>query len=787
MRQVFRRNSLILRGAAGFIVCLLMLAGLTVIGAPSAVAASNGTISGTVTAAAGGAPLNGVSVSVSAVPCCSGGGGTTTASNGTWSVSVPAGAYTVSFTLNGYATQYWQNTTNYSDQTPVTVTSGGTTPNINAALAADGTISGTVTAAAGGAPLGGVTIYVGGYPAAVTAADGTWSVSEPPGFYYVSFALNGYATQYWQNTTNYSDEAPVSVTSGGTTPNINAALAADGTISGTVTAAAGGAPLGGVSVYLGSYPQGCCEPSAVTAANGTWSALEAPGYDYVTFSLNNYATQYWQNTTNSQNAQPVVVTSGGTTPNINAALAADGTISGTVTAAAGGAPLGGVSVNVYPNSCCGVGVLAVTAPNGTWSVSEPAGSYSVSFALDNYATVYYAQPVTVTPGGATPNINAALAADGTISGTVTAAAGGAPLGGVSVQVNPSVCCGAGASTSTAANGTWSVSVPAGAYAVSFSLNDYATQYWENTANPYLATSVEVTAGMTSPNINAALVADGLVSGTVIAAAGGSPLAGVTVSFQDPTTEVFASVDTDTEGNYSSRLPPGKYLVSFQVAGFSTQYWKNTSDEFRPTLLAVSASGTVSNINASLVAPGSISGNVTGPDGTPLPGATVYVKWPGTGLSFTSVLTDSLGNYSVAVPPGSFLVRFSAEGYVDSYYQNSKTAQKAKLVIVAPGQTVSGVDTSLKWSGKGPKVPSVTHVSPSTGPSSGGTTVTVTGQNLAAAEVQFGYVPGSNVVVNKAGTSLTVIAPAESSGPVDVTVTTVAGTSPVVVADTYTYT
>jgi len=72
---------------------------------------------------------------------------------------------------------------------------------------------------------------------------------------------------------------------------------------------------------------------------------------------------------------------------------------------------------------------------------------------------------------------------------------------------------------------------------------------------------------------------------------------------------------------------------------------------------------------------------------------------------------------------------------------------------------------------------VTGVSPTSGSIAGGTTVVITGTNFTAVTaVKFGTVASTSVVVNGAGTSLTVMSPAESAGTVDVTVSAGGGTT-----------
>jgi hypothetical protein len=82
-------------------------------------------------------------------------------------------------------------------------------------------------------------------------------------------------------------------------------------------------------------------------------------------------------------------------------------------------------------------------------------------------------------------------------------------------------------------------------------------------------------------------------------------------------------------------------------------------------------------------------------------------------------------------------------------------------------------------------PSVTGVSPSAGPTSGGNSVTITGSGFTgASNVNFGGV-GAGFTVNNDG-SITATAPPGSAGSVDVTVTTNGETSPISFADVYTY-
>jgi FG-GAP repeat/IPT/TIG domain len=85
----------------------------------------------------------------------------------------------------------------------------------------------------------------------------------------------------------------------------------------------------------------------------------------------------------------------------------------------------------------------------------------------------------------------------------------------------------------------------------------------------------------------------------------------------------------------------------------------------------------------------------------------------------------------------------------------------------------------------PAPPTVTSVSPSEGREAGGTSVTIAGTNFGeTTAVDFGSHPATSFTVNSAS-SITATAPA-GTGTVDVTVTTLQGTSPTSPSDRFTY-
>jgi IPT/TIG domain/PASTA domain len=95
--------------------------------------------------------------------------------------------------------------------------------------------------------------------------------------------------------------------------------------------------------------------------------------------------------------------------------------------------------------------------------------------------------------------------------------------------------------------------------------------------------------------------------------------------------------------------------------------------------------------------------------------------------------------------------------------------------VAPSGSEAGKEIEL--SAEVQPTPTITAIAPDFGPVAGGTTVTITGTDLASASaVKFGTVPATSFKA-ESETKITAVAPPSATvGPVDVTTTTIAGTS-----------
>ena len=352
-------------------------------------------------------------------------------------------------------------------------------------------------------------------------------------------------------------------------------------------------------------------------------------------------------------ANPVAVTAGATTPGINATLAVAGHVTGTVTNASA-VGLGGISVAAYRADGSGGWndvAWTQTAADGSYDLGGlPTGSYRIEFRDDNdgaYVRQYYnnkptidlANPVAVTAGATTSGINATLAAAGHVTGTVTNA-GAVGLGGINVNAYASVDDYNNGNqvngTQTAADGSYDLGgLPTGSYLVEFQrriYGAYVTQFYNNKATIDLANPVAVTAGATTPGINATLAVAGHVTGTVKNASAVG-LGGIQVNAcarRRLRRLGLHGTQTAADGSYDlGGLPTGSYRIGFSddAGAYVGEYYNN-----KPTLdladnVGVTAGATTSGINATLAVAGHVTGTVTNASAVGLGGINVNAYAP----------------------------------------------------------------------------------------------------------------------------------------------------------------
>lgn len=150
-----------------------------------------------------------------------------------------------------------------------------------------------------------------------------------------------------------------------------------------------------------------------------------------------------------------------------------------------------------------------------------------------------------------------------------------------------------------------------------------------------------------------------------------------------------------------------------------------------------------------------------PTAGPLAGGTT-ITMTGTNLSGAAVTVGGNTCASVTVnQAGTSLTCVTPAG----------SAGDATVAVTTPGGSVANAGTFTYV-----PVPTISGVSPATGTSYGGTTITVTGAGLTGSTVTVGGEQCTDVVVAMDGLSLTCVTPSGTAGAADVVVTTPGGAS-----------
>ena len=459
-----------------------------------------------------------------AVPCCVNYQAQTDA-DGNYTMYVLAGRYRINFqppNTTDYVIEYWDDQPDFGSATLLDVSSP--TFNIDARLERGFRISGRVTDATGGAAVPNSAVVISPEPCCqppnvqFTGPDGTYSVVVRAGSYKIGFNApfgTDFVGQFWNAKPNFV-AADVLVVDAAR-PNIDAVLAHGVRLSGRVTEAADPSRgIGGVNVNVAMAADNLWIASTATSADGTYSIFVGPGSYVMYFSPpfgTDFLFEYWDDKPDFTTADVITVT-GPPIANLDAALSRALTITGRVTSESGD-PISGIIVNIDRSELPFTFVMsAITDSDGRYSAKVAAGSYKVFFFPGagvpfigewwrDKTTFETAEVIDVSTS--VPNVDGVLARGVLISGRVTVAGSGAALSGASVYVYDATkpCCVFVDVRGTGPDGTYSFTVAAGSYWVSFFATGYAEQWWDAKTSSLTA---DILSGAADHlNINAAMV------------------------------------------------------------------------------------------------------------------------------------------------------------------------------------------------------------------------------------------------------------------------------------------
>ncbi|MEZ0581349.1 IPT/TIG domain-containing protein [Nocardioides sp. MH1] len=422
-------------------------------------------------------------------------------------------------------------------------------------------------------------------------------------------------------------------------------------------------------------------------------------------------------------------------------------------------------------------VITGTGFTGATKVTFGSAGPATSFTVDSPTQVTAVSPpaattgrrlVTVTtPSGTSPYLDAARFTYTTSRPAVTSItpAAGPTTGGTTVVIT-------GTGFTGATKVTFGSAGPATSFTVDSPTRVTAVSPPAPTTGRRLVTVTTV--GGTSPYLDAArfsyTAARPAVTGITPAAgptAGGTTVVITGTGFTGATKVTFGDVGPATSFTVDSATqvtavsPPaattGRRLVTVTTVG-------GTSPYLDAARFSYAATPTVTGI---------------APAAGPTAGGTTVVI---TGTGFTGATKVTFGD---AGPAASFTVDSATR--ITAVAPAAADAGARHVTVTTAGGTSDQVDAD-RFTYTAPR-PALTGIAPASGPTTGGTTVVITGTDLTGAtDVTFGAAgPATSFTVDSA-TRITAVAPAAADAGVrHVTVTTASGTSDQVDADRFTYT
>ncbi len=486
----------------------------------------------------------------------------------------------------------------------------------------------------------------------------------------------------------------ITVAAGGSSTGNNMDLAPGASISGNVLAS--GTPAVGAQAQVYNE-DGVPVAQRPSNASGNYEIDDLPDGDFFVRVRNvpGHVSELWDGIACSGfcdilNGDAVTISGGAPVGSINFDLTVGGGISGTVNS--GGSTATGVEVVAFDNAGFVAG-SAVTNSSGQYAISGlVAGNYrlrtaNVSGLVDR---VYQGDACSPTPcalnsgsqvevsGATVGGIDFSLDAGSSISGSATDTFGNPLPDGTAVLLDDT---GAELQDTPVADGLWLFDGLAdGTYYLLIENNlGLIDELYDGVPCsggacdiPGLGTPIVLDGGALTVHargvsgINVELDRGSTISGQVVDAATGAPLASVEVFFRDAGGKVVGSAVTDGLGEYESRsgLPAGDYFAataSGNRRGVGNNYINALydggfclldCDVTAGTVISVEENG-ASGIDFALEKGAGLRGRVSGPDDEDLVQTVVRV-YDQDGFLAGTAATDSLGRYTIdGLPAGEY--------------------------------------------------------------------------------------------------------------------------------------
>jgi len=200
-----------------------------------------------------------------------------------------------------------------------------------------------------------------------------------------------------------------------------------------------------------------------------------------------------------------------------------------------------------------------------------------------------------------------------------------------------------------------------------------------------------------------------ISGTILSASTGEPLAGAEVQAMERSGKDFQVAKADANGAYQVLgLSAGTFVVSCSLSGYVSAKFPQESWRVPPFYMGLAEGQHVTNIDFRLQKNSSIAGVISGEDGKPLAGIQVqalsrYYTHEGAQLEPRgSGRTDSQGRYRIAaLAAGTYFIQAARvvgpEGYAGVFFPGASELAGAKPVTLLIGKDLDGINLRLKKS------------------------------------------------------------------------------------------
>ncbi|MFC1568931.1 carboxypeptidase regulatory-like domain-containing protein [bacterium] len=534
-----------------------------------------------------------------------------------------------------FIVEYYNESPDQAGADLVSVIVPDTTTEIDLTLTQKGAISGLVTRQDNGLPIEDMTVIVfdsgWNYVTGInTDSDGNYvAVGLPTGNYYISAGENSeYLTEYYNESADQAGADLVSVTMPDTTTGVNFTLAQGGAISGTVTRQDNGLPIDIVEVNV--YDSGWnLMAFGYPDSEGKYVVIGLPtGSYYVNAGETNeqYLTEYYDESPDQSGADLVSVALPDTTVGIDFTLGEAGSILGTVYGSDGTTPIDDAWVQLYDQSWNSIDI-DFSDTQGDYSFSGlSTGDYYIRASgwIGSQGYVYFEEYYNESPDQAgadlisltTPNdltgIDFTLDQGATITGSVYESDGITPIENISVWVYDETWTWVRSDVTDAQGHFWVGLLTTGNYYVLATGNIsgqggvYFEEYYDESADRTGADLVGVTMPDTTKDIDFTLNRAGAISGTVYESDGTTPIEDTYIQVLDDSWSYCGGDFTDAQGDYFiGGLTSGSYYVL--ANGYMTdysyayieEYYNESPDQAGADPVSVTVANTTTGIDFTL--------------------------------------------------------------------------------------------------------------------------------------------------------------------------------------------